>query len=410
MNTDPAQASNPSVGEQAPSPVPASPAVAERTRQPAPTIKGNPAPEARPAEPPMPASTAKAATQDALRAQPQPATDPAQLPTEPARDPFWHRPIFVLAPARSYSSVVASMIGMHPELYGFPELAIFRADDVAGLITNPPGYRGLPLQARIAGLVRAIAELHEGKQDEAAIERATNWLCERKHWQGPSILDHLLREIAPLVAIEKSPEDSNREDYLERIENAYPRARYLHLTRHPVATVKSMHAAWSTSNFWDIAPELFHLYLLGTWLFHHGRVVRFSERLPPDRWMRMRSEDVLNDPRAHLPLICRWLGIDHGEAAVEAMLHPEKSPYARLGPDNARGGNDPAFLRSPVPQPVECPPDLELPEEWIVDPWLYVAVTRLAAYFGYGKRLAPLSPSGTAPRLSTPPPQGAGPP
>jgi hypothetical protein len=278
------------------------------------------------------------------------------------------------------------MIGMHPELYGFPELALFRSERVAQLLTNPPAFRGLPPRARNAGLVRALAQLHDGKQDEESVQRSTAWLAERRDWPTAAVFDHLLGLAAPLVGLEKSPEDSNREDYLERVERHYPRARYLHITRHPTPTVESMYAAWSSAGFWDVPDELFRLHLLGTWLFHHARLKRFTDGLPPDRWMRVRSEDILNRPREVLPSISHWLGIDSGEAAIEAMLHPERSPFARLGPANARGGNDPGFLKDPAPRATALLDTLDLPDDWVVDPWLHLAVVEFAARIGYRHR------------------------
>jgi hypothetical protein len=334
-----------------------------------------------PAAEPAPAGEASA------EAAPAPTAAPAsplhQVARPRPRDPAWFRPVFVLAPARSNSSVVSSMIGMHPDLYGFPELSLFRGSVVRDLITDRAGARGLPQRARTAGLARTIAELHEGRQDEDTVTRARRWLAEREDWEVPEVLDHLLGRVAPRVGIEKSPEDSNRQDYLERLDAAYPRARYLHVTRHPVPTVHSMYKAWFDQHLWDIPDDRFHLHLLGTWMFHHGRVKRFTAALPPDRWMRVRSEDVLNDPETTLPAICRWLGIDPGPEAVEAMMHPERSPFAKLGPSNALGGNDPKFLGAPVPKRAELPATLDLPEEWVVDPWLHVGLVEFAAGIGY---------------------------
>jgi len=275
------------------------------------------------------------------------------------------------------------MIGMHPELYGFPELSLFRGENVADLITDRPGARGLPARARTSGLSRALAELHQGKQDEESVKQARQWLADRHDWEVASVFDHLQALVAPLIALEKSPENSNRQDYLERLDSVYPRARFLHVTRHPTPTVKSMYEAWRNAGLWDISDDMFHLHLLGTWLFHHARIKKFTESLPPDRWMRVRSEDVLNVPYETLPRICKWLGIDGGDQSIEAMLHPEKSPFARIGPRNALGGNDPNFLKEPAPHPALDPPTLDVPPEWIVDPWLHVAVIEFAATIGY---------------------------
>jgi hypothetical protein len=304
-------------------------------------------------------------------------------PPPPPRDPSWYRPVFVLAPARSNSSVVSSMIGMHPELFGFPELSLFRGSHVSDLIEDRPNNRGLPARARTAGLARAIAQVHEGRQDEETVARSRRWLREHAAWDVASLLDHLLEQVAPLTGFEKSPENSNRQDYMDRLAEAYPRARFLHVTRHPVMTAHSMYGAWFGKGLWDLPDNRFFLHVLGTWMFNHGRIKRFTSTLPPDRWMRVRSEDVLNDPHTWLPKICRWIGIDDGPEAMEAMLHPERGLFARLGPKNAMGGNDPKFLEDPVLHAAELPPTLDLPEEWEVDPWLHVGLIEFAASVGY---------------------------
>jgi hypothetical protein len=316
----------------------------------------------------------------------EPAATAADRFPEPTRRPDWFRPVFVLAPARSNSSVVSSMIGMHPDLYGFPELTLWRGATVGDLLEDRPGARGPKAEARTSGLARAVAEVFQGQQDVGSVSWARTWLQDRSHWSVAAVFDELQGRVAPLIALEKSPENSNRQDFLERLDQSYPRARFIHLTRHPVPTVKSMYAAWRPSNLWDVPDHLWHMHLLGNWMFHHGRIRTFLDGLPPDRWIRVRSEDVLNSPEETLPDICRWLGVDSGPGAIDAMMNPQKSPYARLGPQGAVGGNDPGFLRKPAPRRTEDPASLDLPPEWVVDPWTHVAVVHFAASIGYQHR------------------------
>ena len=42
------------------------------------------------------------------------------------------------------------------------------------------------------------------------------------------------------------------------------------------------------------------------------------------------------------------LGVNSGPEAIGAMLHPEASPYACLGPSLAPSGNDPHWMASPT--------------------------------------------------------------
>ena len=291
--------------------------------------------------------------------------------------------MFVLAPARSNSSVVTAMLGQHPELCPFPELALFRKETVGELLTDPPGWKGAPAAQRMAGVYRALAEHHDGRQTSDTVGAAADWVEARSAWNVAELLDYLLALAAPRAGVEKSPESSSREEYLELLVSSYPRARFLHVTRHPLTSVESMHRAWADRGYWDVEPELFHHFCLGVWTFQHRRIDELVQSLPPERALQVRSEDVVNDPAAALPPICRWLGIESGPRAVEAMSHPEDSPYAVLGPETAAGGWDAGFLGNPELRAVELPRSLDLPAGWAADPWLVLAARELAKRLGY---------------------------
>ena len=316
---------------------------------------------------------------------PAPAPKPIpQVPQPATRDPMWFSPLFVLAPARSNSSIVTAMVSQHPELCGLPELALFRHDNVRGLLTAPPGWKGPAPHLRMAGLYRALAQHHAGTQSPETVRDAARWVAARQTWGVEHVFDHLLGLAAPRVVVEKSPENSSREEYLRRLVALYPRARFLHVSRHPVTTVRSMHRVWSDKGYWNLAPRLFHQFCLGVWLFQHQRIARLVASLPPDRGLHVRSEDVLNAPEETLGRICRWLGVDRSPEAIAAMTHPENSPYAALGPAGAMGGFDSGFLHDPNRRAAELPETLDLPGDWDVDPWMYLGVVEVAGKLGYG--------------------------
>ena len=305
--------------------------------------------------------------------------------TAPQRDPETFAPVFVLCPARSNSTVAVAMIGRHPQLYGFPELALFRRGTVGELMTDPPDWRGAPAHRRMAGLLRAIAELHDGEQTDASIAAAGAWLQDRREWRSADVYDHLLDACAPRIGVEKSPEHASGDAPLARVEAAYPRARYIHLTRHPVPAVQSMHREWHTLGYWTIEPALFHHFCLGVWYFQHARIDRFVAQRDAERVLRVRSEDLVNSPAPQLRRICTWLRVDDSDDAIDAMCHPERSPYARLGPSQALGGGDSGYLRDPVLRPTQLPDTLDIPADWRVDPWQLVAALELAGRMGYGR-------------------------
>jgi hypothetical protein len=294
------------------------------------------------------------------------------------RDPQRFAPVIVLSPARSHSSVVTAMIGSHPELYGFPELILFdrptlgeRMDAGPLIGKRPRGWNP------VAGLERAVAELHYGAQGSGEIAAARRWLERRRAWPGADVMDHLLRLVAPRTGVEKSPDTVNGEDRLARALAAYPRARFIHLVRHPVTAQRSMQRRL----FLFDRPVPCAL----GWLNQHRRILEFRARLPAAQSLLVRTEFVLNHPRDELARIARWLGIAADAVALDAMCHPERSPYANAGHDGARGGNDPVFLHDPTPHAVELPPSLEHPEEWKLPEDLERDIIALAEQLGYGR-------------------------
>src|SRR5438552_2317306 len=111
----------------------------------------------------------------------------------------------------------------------------------------------------------------------------------------------------------------------------------------------------------------------------------FVEALPETQKLRVRTEDVLRDPDAILASITEWLAIQSDGEAIDAMKHPERSPYARFGPEGARYGDDAAFLRSPsLPEPPAELDDLDTPFSWRDDGGGFsLEVRALARTFGY---------------------------
>ncbi len=299
------------------------------------------------------------------------------------RDPYRFQPIFLLCPARSCSSVAIAMLGQHPQLYGFPELRLFRAAKVGGLLISPEPSKGMPSRERNSGLVRTIAQLHDGTQSYESAERAWRWLCCRRELDVQELLDHLLTLVAPRTAIEKSPETSLTCEALDRAARAYPAARYIHLVRHPWTTVASMATAWGRLSYWSVPPAEAAEYCARVWLSQHRRIDAFGSRMGTDRFVRVRAEDLINRPEHVIPQLCGRLGISQNDHCTRPMSSPEMSVFASRGPANASGGLDPKFLDRPHRHHVLLPSSLDPQPIWSVDGPTRKAVTCLAREFGY---------------------------
>lgn len=306
------------------------------------------------------------------------------------------QPLFILAPPRSFTSVICGMIGQHPQMYGLPEVNLFAADTLAGLRKLHmvrPGFQH--------GLLRAVAELGIGGQSMQDVQAAKAWMEEQPEESTARIYQDLVEWAAPRRLVDKSPIYAYVKGALERIHAAFPDAYYLHLVRHPKPNCESMFKLRE-----KVKEGMGKLGLAGggarqgmgkafekiaqvddpdsMWLEPHRRIMDFLEALPEGRRMRVRGEAFMSDPDAHLKAVAKWLGVKADKASIEAMKHPERSPFAKYGPFNAKFGNDPGYLEDPALRPYKAKSyTLDGPLEGTAGIVLSDAACDLARTFGY---------------------------
>jgi hypothetical protein len=299
-------------------------------------------------------------------------------------------PIFLLAPPRSYTSLVNAMLGQHPQAFGLPELCLFNVDKLIDL------WRGsdteIPENGPLVrhGLLRAVAEIYCGEQRTATISMATAWASVREQCDTAQVYHEIVDKLHPLVAVEKSPSYTMSIKRMQAIWRAFPDARFVHLVRHPVAQCKSLMAI--NDGAFSLKMEGFELgedyALLDPQIAWHDinmNILDFLDEVPAEQQIRLRGEDVMAEPQRYLAHIAHWAGLRDDEEAVEAMMHPERSPFACFGPITALFGNDPNFLAGPTFRP-HTPkiPSLSKPVPWRDDgKGLYPEVVSLAKEFGY---------------------------
>ena len=311
------------------------------------------------------------------------------------------QPLFILAPPRSFTSVTCSMLGQHPEMYGLPETNLFIADN----------YRQLSRMYRVFrprlghGLLRAMAELGFGEQTARNIRAAKAWLLDHPFVTTGELFQLLIEWSFPRRLVDKSPIYVFDIRNLERIKSCYPGAQYLHLIRHPTGTCESVikisgelekreravtenriRLSKGSARFMSRSK----LHPDNIWLKPHLRILEFLKGIAPQKKMHLRGEDLLSGPDFYLTRIAEWLGISTAKDAVEAMKHPERSPFACYGPRNARMGNDPSFLEKPELRPYRQRRErLDRPMTWDPDVKFSDELKGLAAKLGYGELISP---------------------
>jgi len=298
-------------------------------------------------------------------------------------------PLFLLAPPRSYTSLMNAMLGQHPQCFGLPELCLFNVERLIELWIRTSDEMGGEARMR-HGLLRAVAEIYAGEQTMASVQMASHWCAARQHCTTAEVYRELVAKIHPLVAVEKSPAYTIDVKRMVRIREAFPDARFLHLTRHPVGQCKSVMSLYEGTyalrvNSIEFLEDRAIIEPQFAWHDSNVNILDFLDTVPANQQMRIRGEDVMNDPKKYLALICRWLGLRDDDAAIEEMMHPERSPFACFGPIDALFGNDPNFLSGPSFRPHRVKvPTLDQPVPWRSDgQGLKPAVVALAREFGY---------------------------
>jgi hypothetical protein len=313
-------------------------------------------------------------------------------------------PLFILSPPRSFTSITCAMLGQHPQMYGLPEMHLFGAETMAEW-WDQCERATFP---RMHGALRTVAQLYFGTQTQDTIKLARGWLRRRAHFTTGFLLEVLAQKVHPRILVEKSPSTVRRLEFLERAYRMFPQAKFLHLVRHPRGYGESVMkiirekreklgplrvSHWiRLASFPDVSRNVggerqrhARLDPQYGWYALHMNICEFLKSVPDNQKLRIRVEEVLRDPNRGLQEIAAWMGLRTDAEAIEEMKHPERSPYACLGPAGAGGGNDRSFLESPTlrPQKGELH-SLAGPLSWRRDGGGFLPrVKHLAKQFGY---------------------------
>jgi hypothetical protein len=244
---------------------------------------------------------------------------------------------------------VGAMIGRNPAAFSIPETNMFVSDTLEGLWSEMADRQ----QLQIHGLLRTVAELFAGEQTISAIAMARRWLTRRMHWPTNRVFEEIVTRAAPFRIVEKSRIHVRNRDAMDRIRLAAPNASFVHVVRHPRTQGAAMLQAegeWKEFTRQMVEPGNVRSEPdpQQLWLKVETGIEQFLATIPAERQVRLRAEDLFATPETELARVATALGLPADERAVTAMLHPEDSPFARIGPFGAQLGDEPEFLRDPL--------------------------------------------------------------
>ncbi len=219
--------------------------------------------------------------------------------------------VFLLSPPRSGSTLLRVMLAGNPALFAPPEL------ELLGFATL--GERRAAFSGRdsfwLEGLIRAVMELLAVGPEEAKA-----WLAEAEDADLP--VPELYRRLQARLQgadgvrrllVDKTPSYALNPSVLERAEELFEGARYIHLLRHPHGMIHSFEEAKLEQVFFRY-PHAFGRRELAelVWLVSQRNVERFfAERVGEERRHRVRFEELVREPERVLRGICEFLEVEY---------------------------------------------------------------------------------------------------
>ena len=212
--------------------------------------------------------------------------------------------IFILSPPRSGSTLLRVMLAGNPNLFSPPELELLSFNTLQERKKELSKQYGLWLEATF----RAIMELKNCSVDEAEkiMENLESldvsvkeFYATLQEWMGDKIL------------VDKTPTYPLDPNILDRAETDFVNTKYIHLARHPYASIYSFMEAKLDQNFFR-QEHTFNRRELAEliWIVCHQNIQSFLQTIPNDRKYLIRFEDLISEPEYKLRELCEFLDID----------------------------------------------------------------------------------------------------
>ncbi|MEA2694874.1 MAG: hypothetical protein QOJ16_4261, partial [Acidobacteriota bacterium] len=254
-----------------------------------------------------------------VRPLPPLASISPELVAEPRNPPA----LFLLSPPRSGSTLLRVLLGGHPALFAPPELELLSFNTLSERRAAFPGRDRFWLE----GAVRAVMAARgcTAEEAEAFLDDA-----EHRGWSTRRLYREIQAEIGSRLLVDKTPSYALDPKILERAEEAFAGALYLHLVRHPRAVVRSFEEAKLDQLFFRSGQEghpftrreLAEL----IWRVSQENILAFLAGIPEERRHTVHFEALVRNPEEVLAGICRFLGLPYDSA----MARPYEERAARM--------------------------------------------------------------------------------
>jgi amino acid adenylation domain-containing protein len=274
------------------------------------------------------------------------------LPLRPQRKVASKNPpgIFILCPPRSGSTLLRVIFAGHPRLFAPQEFELLSFNTLKERRSALSGKFSFYLE----GVIRAIMEIKNIDADEA------KKIMERFEEEGKTcqefygVLQTWLKNKGDKILVEKTPAYTLDLNILNRAEDYFDSPMYIHLIRNPYAVIHSFESARLDQIFkYDhhFSPrELAEL----VWLISHQNILEFLKKIPFHRKLRVKYEDLVNNPGPVVSGICRHFGLEYHEEMIHVYKNVETKMTDGIYAESKMLGDVKFFTHSSInTKPVE---------------------------------------------------------
>jgi acyl-CoA synthetase (AMP-forming)/AMP-acid ligase II len=238
--------------------------------------------------------------------------------------------VFVLSPPRSGSTLLRVMLGGNSKLFAPPEMYLLQSDTLAERKDWFSGSQRFQLE----GNLRAVMQLRN-----MPLAEAQAWVrdLEDAQYSTREYYRMLQGWLDGKIFVDKTPSYAIHVETLQRAEEYFSDALYIHLLRHPYGTIRSFEEA-KLEQLWyprlvgsreaERVPCPYHPRELGEmiWLILHQNILAFLKGVPRHRQCRVRFEDLVGNPQGATKRLCEFLDVDF----EPAMLEPQNNRRERM--------------------------------------------------------------------------------
>ena len=258
--------------------------------------------------------------------------------------------IFLLSPPRSGSTLLRVMLAGHSRLFAPQELHLMGYTDMASYDRH---LRGTALNM---GILNVIGEV---TSKAGAWNLYREWV--RDATPTAEVVRFIQARIGDRILVDKSPFFFDPLPTLLAAAERYPNARFLHLVRHPAASIGSyveqrFHAIFEQTR--DLPP---HDQAEWCWTRVHQGILAFQRHIPAHRMARVYFEDIVTDPERTMRRLCPALGLAFEPALLRPYSgHRMVSGGFQIGDPNFTQHNQivadksTAWIGAPLPRPLQA--------------------------------------------------------